>query len=207
MKVITQEKLTAGLKKVFFNAENLFNEALILKHFKALSRAFYLFHMATEECGKYLIIYSYAVFKKDVNSDKLKSDFNHLNLNRNISLILGFSANEIEAIKTGNTEALLNATKEYQDEYHRDNNKLKNASFYVGIEDDELISPNEVVTEDMMNTEKMKAEKCILFIGGSLLLQDVKFEEGEKNRIVTLMSYLSEKFVKEFLSNSTVKIN
>ncbi len=44
----------------------------------------------------------------------------------------------------------------------------------------------------------MKARKCILFIGGNLLLQKVEFEEGEKHRIVVLLLYLAEEMPKEF---------
>ncbi|MBA2422313.1 MAG: hypothetical protein H0V61_03725 [Chitinophagales bacterium] len=44
----------------------------------------------------------------------------------------------------------------------------------------------------------MKDRKCILFIGGNLLLQKVEFEEGEKHRIVVLLSYLAEEMAKEF---------
>jgi hypothetical protein len=51
----------------------------------------------------------------------------------------------------------------------------------------------------------MKAKKCIFFIGGSLLLQEVPFEEGEKDRIVVLLSYLANEIVKEFYLNQNLK--
>ncbi|PHQ60962.1 MAG: hypothetical protein COC08_06700, partial [Maribacter sp.] len=69
---IAKEDLFEGIKKSLKNADELFEDAQILKNNKRISRAYTLFQFCIEECGKASLIYSFLLDDDIENSLKLK---------------------------------------------------------------------------------------------------------------------------------------
>ncbi len=166
---ITAENVKAGMEKSIKNAEDIFEEGMLLKENGRISRAFYLFHMANEECAKasnlgYIFSRSaYEDISRIINSKELNSFLtSHDHKNSMVAQLEDFSEAERKALKNPNYDGLIEAyIKTTQKPYIKKINQLKNASIYVGIFNGKFKAPNEIITEEIMNNEMEKSKKYI----------------------------------------------
>ncbi len=156
-----------GMEKAFQNAKELYEDGILLKGYGKICRAFYLFHMATEECAKVEILsaefsrYSWKPNKVDTDPKELIKQFTHIEQNKIIAPGEGFSKEEIDAYRKGDNELFLEEFEKTKTNYHNGINKLKNASLYVQIENNQFKGPGETISEEIMIKEMEKAEKWL----------------------------------------------
>lgn len=155
MKVPTDKKdLFLLIEKCLQNAQELFEEAMILFENKKSPRAFSLFQLSIEEIGKTALIYSF--IKEEVKSEiiieKFWKDFtNHkiktkksISYDKMFEFILPDITNDKKLIKDY-SEEILNLTSKV----HL-SNEYKNFSLYTSFYDNWFYLPSELITEDLI---------------------------------------------------------
>jgi AbiV family abortive infection protein len=153
---MTEEEIRRGLDLTYKNAFRLWEEANGLFIFERYSRAYSLFQLASEELGKALMIYHALLdFYNGVN---INEDYfeerkfrDHKTKIKNVILIqIQVFSYMAEKLENGQYKEILDSLVEQYDKT-KELNVKKNQSLYVGIEKNEFVFPDDVITKDMAN--------------------------------------------------------
>ncbi|RQU62885.1 AbiV family abortive infection protein [Burkholderia cenocepacia] len=145
------QTLIDGLEMTFRNADELYDEAVLLTGMGAVARALLLHQISLEECGKADMLCA-AVFSllrgEEIDMKRLTRAFSrHEAKNKANAYFLSRSVSELEAEERNDTAAAREAFKDLQSKFHQESNKLKNASLYVDF-DGKFISPRDVINDE-----------------------------------------------------------
>ncbi len=145
-------ELVRGAEVCFANAEQLFQEASLLREHKHFSRSLFLYQIAMEECAKVDMVGAAATaltLGHPVDLDRLTRAFrDHKAKNFSNAYMSAASEAEVAARKANDSKAAGEAFKNSQHEIHGFLNTAKNASMYVDFIDGKFVSPAEVVGEE-----------------------------------------------------------
>jgi AbiV family abortive infection protein len=145
-------ELVRGAEVCFANAEQLFQEASLLREHKHFSRSLFLYQIAMEECAKVDIIGEAATaltLGHTVDLEALGKAFrDHKAKNFSNAYMSKASEAEMAARQANDAKAASEAFSNSQREIHRFLNTAKNASMYVDFKDRKFVSPDDVVTEE-----------------------------------------------------------
>jgi AbiV family abortive infection protein len=145
-------ELVRGAEVCFANAEQLFQEASLLREHKHFSRSLFLYQIAMEECAKVDMIGVAATvltLGHPIDLDGLTRAFrDHKAKNFSNAYMSTASEAEVAARKANDSKAAGEAFRNSQREIHGFLNTAKNASMYVDFKDEKFVSPNEVVGEE-----------------------------------------------------------
>jgi AbiV family abortive infection protein len=145
-------ELVRGAEVCFANAEQVFQEASLLREHKHFSRSLFLYQMAMEECAKVDMIGEAATgltLGRPVDLEALEKDFrDHKAKNFSNAYMSKASEAELAARRANDSKAARDAFANSQREIHGFLNRAKNASMYVDLKDGKFVSPDAVVTED-----------------------------------------------------------
>jgi AbiV family abortive infection protein len=145
-------ELVRGAEVCFANAEQLFQEASLLRERKHLSRSIFLYQIAMEECAKVDMIGEAATgltLGHPVELEGLEKAFrDHKAKNFSNAYMSKASDAEMAAREANDRKAASAAFEESQQEIHRFLNTAKNASMYVDLKDGKFVSPDDIVNEE-----------------------------------------------------------
>lgn len=148
-KLLTE--LVRGAEGCFANAEQLFQEATLLREHKHFSRSIFLHQISMEECAKVDMIGEAATalsLGHPVNLRRLAKAFrDHKAKNFSNAYMAKLSEAELAAREANDPKAAGAAFRQTQQEIHGHLNRAKNASMYVDLIDRKFISPDDVVSE------------------------------------------------------------
>jgi AbiV family abortive infection protein len=145
-------ELVRGAEVCFANAEQLFQEATLLREHKHFCRSIFLYQIAMEECAKVDMIGAAATaltFGHPVRLGKLEKAFrDHKAKNYSNAYMSEASVAEKAARKANDKKAASAAFKDSQREIHAFLNTAKNASMYVDLKNGKFVAPTDVVDEE-----------------------------------------------------------
>jgi len=147
-------EVARGVSKAFDNARELSMEAVLLRSHGALCRSLFLHQISIEECGKIEILGWAAVsliagLKTELGKVAAAVTRHKAKNNAN-AYLLPLTDDEKAAAETGDWQRALQAFRERQADFHVYSNTAKNASLYVDFSEHRFISPNEAITEQMV---------------------------------------------------------
>lgn len=146
-------ELVRGAEVCFANAEQLFQEASLLREHKHYSRSIFLHQIAMEECAKVDIIGAAATaiaFGHPVDFAALEKAFrDHKAKNFSNAYMAKASEAEMAAREANDSKGAIEAFKNSQREIHGFLNTTKNASMYVDFKDGKFVAPDDVVSEEL----------------------------------------------------------
>lgn len=147
-------EFSRGGDLIFDNAEQLYQEACILRQHGALARALALHQLSNEECAKVEMLGGYAmhvVLGDAVDLRKMARAFRkHENKNHVNAYFAGVTNEERAHRARGDWAASSQAFKALQEKLHRLFNSNKNAALYVTLEDGAFSAPRHVVPEGLV---------------------------------------------------------
>jgi len=183
-------EIIRGARKAFENAEQLFNEAVLLKNVGALSRALFLHQISMEECAKIELLGTWVtslLMGHEVDIIKLTTNLaNHKVKNYTNAYMLRLSQEEKEARKRGDWKASLEIFEKIKSEFHIKSNSAKNASLYVDFKDEKFVAPRERITKSMVSKIAEQNEEFL-----RLMYPKVEMLSGWENRIDDLKKTLA----------------
>jgi len=145
-------ELVRGAELAFANAEQLFQEAELLRERKHFARSAFLHQISMEECAKVdmigeaatSLILGHAVKMKGL----LKGMRDHKQKNFVNAYMSGVSEAEKAARENNDVKGSIEAFEKWQGEIHLFLNTAKNASMYVDFVDEEFVAPVERIDEE-----------------------------------------------------------
>lgn len=177
------------------NAKGLYEEAEILKEHNKCGRAYSLYHLAFEECGRFQLLHSFfleyitgEIQLKDLNYKKLKElgyerhdlkitkNFIGLFTNALINLYNQTKNQSIESFEVNSKESIQKLLEELENLQQQETelNRLKNVGLYVSFKDNEFHLPDNTITlSQLMNIEKL-ARISILVIESKIKYIELK---------------------------------
>lgn len=146
-------ELVRGAEMCFANAEQLFQEASLLREQKHFSRSIFLHQISMEECAKVDMIGAAATgitMGHPVDHERLEKAFrDHKAKNFVNAYMSKVSEAELAAREANDSKAASEAFKNSQREIHKYLNAAKNSSMYVDFKDGRFIAPNDLVDEEL----------------------------------------------------------
>ncbi len=146
-------ELVRGAEVCFANAEQLFQEASLLREHKHFCRSIFLHQIAMEECAKVDMIGGAATaltLGHPVDLNALEKGFrDHKAKNFTNAYMAKASEAEVAAREANDNKAAIEAFENSQRQIHGYLNTAKNASMYVDIKDGKFVAPEDVVTEEL----------------------------------------------------------
>jgi AbiV family abortive infection protein len=146
-------ELIRGAEVTFANAEQLFQEASLLRGNRHFCRSIFLHQIAMEECAKVELIGAAATsitMGYTVNLKALGRAFrDHKAKNFANAYMATMSEAEIAAREANDPNAAGEAFRKIQKEIHDELNMAKNASMYVDFVDDRFVAPTDIVSEEL----------------------------------------------------------
>lgn len=144
-------ELVRGAEVCFANAEQLFQEASLLREHKHFSRSLFLYQIAMEECAKVDMVGAAATgltLGHPVDLERLAKAFRDHKA-KNFSNAYMSKAPEAEAAAraANDSKAASAAFGASQREIHGFLNSAKNAAMYVDFQDGKFVSPDERIDE------------------------------------------------------------
>lgn len=148
------DHLIAAAEATFGNAEDVYNEALVLAKAGHHVRAVFLHQISLEECGKLEMLGGWivgvigglqrdaAAFYRALSQHKAKNSVN--------SYMLEVEGDEFAAQERGDWKGKGEAFKKMQQAFHQGSNRAKNASLYVDVSEGKIDTPKASVTEEML---------------------------------------------------------
>lgn len=128
-------QLASGATKTFSNAEQLFQEARILRKNGKLGRALFLHQISIEECAKVQMLAAWAaglLMGDKADSKQLVASLaSHRAKNHTNAYMLKPTKQESEARERGDWKGSRDEFEILQAEFHQRSNTEKNASLYV----------------------------------------------------------------------------
>jgi AbiV family abortive infection protein len=152
---IAKDNILNGMKKSFSNAEELLNEAFLLRNNKNWARAYSLSQLAIEELAKIPLLFDllikringYSIDYKEMNRNFLK---HHLKTKLSIETEIAFyKLYKIQHNAEWMDKIIRNA-EEYINKIEKLND-YKNESLYVTIKGNNFQSPKEFINEEQFN--------------------------------------------------------
>jgi AbiV family abortive infection protein len=144
--------MSHGVQLAFRNAEDLFAEAELLREQGHHARSLALHQISIEECGKIEIIGGWAMhvfLGGEFDLEKMISAFrSHKAKNYANAYFTEVLGDELEAKKSGEVKAAVEAFKALQKKFHKDSNDAKNAALYVDFMDGQFVSPTDLITAE-----------------------------------------------------------
>jgi AbiV family abortive infection protein len=144
-------ELVRGAELAFANAEQLFEEAELLRDRKHFARSVFLHQISMEECAKVDMIGAAATSLTLGHTVDMKRLVNgmrdHKRKNFANAYMSGVSEAEKAARENNDVKGSIEAFKKWQGEIHLFLNTAKNASMYVDFVDDEFVAPVERIDE------------------------------------------------------------
>lgn len=144
-------ELVRGAELALDNAEQLFEEAELLRERKHFARSVFLHQISMEECAKVDMIGEAAtslILGHPVNLKRLVNGMrDHKQKNFVNSYMSGVSEAEKAAQENNDVKEGIEAFKKWQGEIHLFLNTAKNASMYVDFVDGEFVAPVERIDE------------------------------------------------------------
>lgn len=159
------------------NAKGLYEEAEILKEHNKCGRAYTLYHLAFEECGRFHLLHCFfleyatgEIQLKDLNYKKLKElgyerhdlkitkNFHGLFANAFINLYKQTENQSIESFEVNSKESIQKLLEVLENLQQRETelNRLKNAGLYVSFKDNKFHLPDNTITlSQFINIEKL----------------------------------------------------
>ncbi|OYU78870.1 MAG: hypothetical protein CFE23_16610 [Flavobacterium sp. BFFFF1] len=145
-----KEDLLDAVNKALQNAEELYDEAVILKNNEKIARAYTLFQFSIEEIGKAAMTFDFALHgnlsdSKEIKIflDKFRDHKIKTETSQGIDFMFAMRADESEFTK----KLLLNFLgKDKKLSLNLSNNK-KNNSLYVGLIDNKFCLPQEMISK------------------------------------------------------------
>lgn len=151
-KLLTE--LARAAEAAFSNAEDLFNEAAILREAGCISRALFLHQISMEECGKVELVGGWAagVLMGEARDfkDLRKALSSHQAKNTTNAYMLAPDEAERKAEESADWKAKMVAFNNAKREFHKRSNDAKNAALYVDIDEGSIATPKESITEQMI---------------------------------------------------------
>ncbi|MHA7607882.1 AbiV family abortive infection protein [Elizabethkingia meningoseptica] len=154
---ITRKTLEDAISKALKNAQELYEEAEILKDKKKYARAYTLFHLAIEEVGKVFIVFKY-LLAGDYSEDKLKkfdTEFRQhkikIDLSTNIDVIVSW-------VMDGELSSEIIENITYTKEQIENLNNLKNLSLYSFIFNGNSYNPSDMIESEDVDQINQIAE-------------------------------------------------
>jgi AbiV family abortive infection protein len=148
-------ELRRGGELILDNAEQLYNEAILLGERKAFARAVCLHQLSNEECAKTDFIGVWAtslVLGHEVDVRRITRALqNHKTKNHTNAYFLEPSEDELRAREQGDWTTALRLFRERQAGSHRTFNDQKNAALYVNFENGTFSAPKDVIAEGLAN--------------------------------------------------------
>lgn len=149
---VLAQMLIDGIVKTVENANELFNDAVLLGKAGRVPRALLLHQISLEECGKADLLFT-AVFEvlrgQEVDLKRLFRAFlKHQVKNNANAYFLPESEDENLARSQQDAAGALAAFKRMQEEFHASSNDAKNASLYVDFADAKFVAPSSVITKE-----------------------------------------------------------
>ena len=153
---IAKDKIINGMKKSFNNAEELLNEAFLLKNNSNWARAYSLSQLAIEELAKIPLLFNLLI--KRINGyeiDYKQMNRNFLNHSLKTKLSIETEINFYKLYKIENDakwmDNVIKKAEEFIDKID-ELNKYKNESLYVTLKGNDFQSPNEIINEEKFNS-------------------------------------------------------
>ncbi len=199
--------LAEGAAKIFDNASDLYNEAVLLRGAGALSRALTLHQISLEECSKIDMLGAWASGKlmgyEGPDLDELARVFaNHRAKNYTNAYMIPAAEAELTARSEGNSDLALSAFKAMQAEFHSQSNSAKNASLYVDLRDGEFIAPKDRITIKMVEDIAAMNER---FLGqGQLMTRMLSRWSRNPNVVDALFSWFEPRLRDSALRTPTL---
>jgi AbiV family abortive infection protein len=142
---------TSGAELALANAEQLFEEAELLRERNYFARSAFLHQISMEECAKVDMIGEAAtslILGHAVNIKRLvKGMRDHKQKNFTNAYMSGVSEAEKAARENNDVKGSIEAFEKWQGEIHLFLNTAKNASMYVDFVDGEFVAPVERIDE------------------------------------------------------------
>lgn len=208
---LTISELEIGIVKVLENAENMIFEADLLYKKGRYPRAYTLSQLAIEEIGKSRLLFSLIMDLKlgnEINYKEANRDFIHHQTKSKSAIVfetivlLVMHSNGKGSPDQRKTK-FLNALEELQKESESidDLNNKKNGSLYVGIVDKKFITPEDVISREMVDglrtnaLIRLEASRTIL----KAMLEDIdKITELMKEAESKEENMVNNKFIDSF---------
>jgi AbiV family abortive infection protein len=177
LKRVLLSELARGAKKAFENAEQLFQEASLLRANGLHSRALFLHQISMEECAKVELLGVWAtslLMGRDVDITKLSMKMaSHKAKNYTNAYMLTPTKEEVEARERGDWKSAREAFRQLQVVFHLESNTAKNASLYVDFKDEAFVAPEERITEVMVSdlAEKNSEFLALMYPKVNMLLR------------------------------------
>lgn len=159
---MTKDLLITTALNCIENARDLFDDAELLFINKRYSRAYTLYHLSSEEIGKYFLILEFLI-RNDYSESvvkKFSADFRDhpkkINYSSRINNLVSFLNRDLKSEKLSPFKLNKEEIKEL--------NKFKNLSLYCHIEEDKSILPKDIIDYDLCCLIKFKTqEKLVSF--------------------------------------------
>lgn len=174
-----EKEFINGIYLSYQNAKDLYEDAMILEKYHKSSRAYCLFHLSLEECGRFYMIYN--CFIKYVTGEIKAKDFNYKTLRKRgyEDHILKLEENFEGLFTTTYTilalSSQINDPKQFEEEFEKEIeellksynelnkiidrlNELKNKSLYVIYENNKFLIPDDLImTSDYLRVKKLSS--------------------------------------------------
>ena len=172
-----KNKIIEAIYLTLQNAKDLYEEAEILKEHNKCGRAYSLYHLAFEECGRFHLLHNFfleyvtgEIQLKDFNYGKLKEigyerhdlkitkNFIGLFTNAFINLYNSTENESIESFEVNKKESIDRLLGELENLQQQETelNRLKNVGLYVSFKDNDFHLPDDTITlSQFMNIEKL----------------------------------------------------
>lgn len=146
--------LAEGARKVFENASDLYDEAVLLQDGGALCRALSLHQISLEECAKVDMLGALAVglfMGEELSRKSIQRAFsNHRAKNFTNAYLRPPGDREKEARGDKRWADAMEAFRAQQRQFHHESNTRKNASLYVDLTDEGFLKPRDRITRSMI---------------------------------------------------------
>ncbi len=160
-KAFVKEDLVIGIKKSLANANDLINDAKILKEQARYPRAYTLFQLAIEEIGKTWLTFLMIIFNKyhdEIAVRKFLNDFKSHKTKTALSLNTDMIVAYMNILSDDNFNRTLVKRAFVQSDNLKKLDDLKNYSLYTSIEDGKFITPAEIIRKDLVDEIEFTAE-------------------------------------------------
>lgn len=182
------ERIIEGAIKTILNAQQLCDESEILHSHGKFARSFTLSHLAREEMGKSMMLYSVAIrmlLERNIDWKKVSRRFrNHKEkIVNDRALSWAFFISVLgDAPETSQISEILFNSGTVQH-----SNSQKNASLYVDWKDGQFVLPEEIISEQKSSRNLSIAVDRISFIS-KVILQLPKASKMQRSEIEELFS-------------------
>jgi len=146
--------LLEAVEKSLKNAEELIEEAKLLKSHKKFARSYTLYQLSIEEIGKMSLTFNFLMYddiEDDLQCKAFLKNFTHHQTKTKISIGLDLIFALNSDASNFNKEVVKNFLNKSSKENINISNNLKNYSLYTSLIENKFYSPSEIITEDKVN--------------------------------------------------------